>query len=125
MPETKNRKRAAGHELEFAPGGLAEVCEALVGQRQRAVRLNDRHYLVEWQPKSRVWCVINMAALGEHGRSCAAFRYRKHCDHLDLIFALCSPRTGKRPRPRVPRRPRANAPIPLVPRGRRRRHSAP
>ena len=64
--------------------------DALIGQRQRVVRLSEDHYLVQWEPRSDLWCVVKMAALDEHSDSCAAFRFRKYCEHLELIGQLCS-----------------------------------
>ncbi|MGD0949764.1 MAG: hypothetical protein ABSA52_20345 [Candidatus Binatia bacterium] len=64
--------------------------DALIGQRQRVVRLSEDHYLVQWQPRSGLWCVVKMAALDQHGDSCATFRFRKYCEHLELIGQLCS-----------------------------------
>ena len=64
--------------------------DALIGQRQRVVRLSEDHYLVRWEPRSDLWCVVKMAALDEHSDSCAAFRFRKYCEHLELIGQLCS-----------------------------------
>jgi hypothetical protein len=63
--------------------------QALIGQGQRVVRLSEDHYLVQWEPRSDLWCVVKMAALDQHGDSCAAFRFRKHCEHLELISQLC------------------------------------
>jgi len=37
-----------------------------------------------------MWRVINMAELDEHGETYAAFRFRKSCEHLDLVSQLCS-----------------------------------
>ena len=68
----------------------APLHHALIEQRQRVVRLSEDHYLVQWQLRSDLWCVINMAALDQHSGSCAAFRFRKHCEHLELIGQLCS-----------------------------------
>jgi hypothetical protein len=56
---------------------------------QRVVRLSEDYYLVQWEPRSDLWCVVKMAALDQHGDSCAAFRFRKHCEHLELISQLC------------------------------------
>ena len=64
--------------------------DALIGQRQRVVRLSEDQYLVQWEPRSDLWCVVKMAALDEHSDSCAAFRFRKYCEHLELIGQLCS-----------------------------------
>jgi hypothetical protein len=64
--------------------------QVLIGQRQRVVRLSEDHYLVQWQPRSDLWCVVKMAELDRHGDSCAAFRFRKYCEHLELISQLCS-----------------------------------
>jgi len=64
--------------------------QALIGQGQRVVRLSEDHYLVQWEPRSDLWCVVKMAALDEHSDSCAAFRFRKYCEHLELIGQLCS-----------------------------------
>ncbi len=63
---------------------------ALIEQRQRVVRLSENHYLVQWEPRSSMWCVINMAELDEHAETCTAFRFRKSCEHLDLVSQLCS-----------------------------------
>ena len=54
------------------------------------VRLSEDHYLVQWEPRSDLWCVVKMATLDEHSDSCAAFRFRKYCEHLELIGQLCS-----------------------------------
>jgi len=67
-----------------------ELLAALIDQRQPVVRLSGEHYLVQWQARSDLWCIVNMAALDQHGDSCAAFRFRKHCEHLELIGQLCS-----------------------------------
>jgi hypothetical protein len=63
---------------------------ALIGQGERVVRINEDHYLVQWGPRSDLWCVVKMTALDQHGDSCAAFRFRKYCEHLELISQLCS-----------------------------------
>ncbi len=74
-----------------------DLAQALIG-RQPVLRLDKDHFLVQWQPQAHVWCVVNMARLDEHGEHCAAFRFRKYCQHLDLICRLCSeerePATG-------------------------------
>ena len=67
-----------------------QLFAALIDQRHRTVRLSESHYLVQWQARSDLWCVINMAALDQHSDSCPAFRFRKHCEHLELIGQLCS-----------------------------------
>jgi len=43
------------------------------------------HYLVQKQAGSDLWCVIDMGALDQQSDNCAAFRFRNHCEHLDLI----------------------------------------
>ena len=63
---------------------------ALIQNAEAAVRLTDIHYLVQWQPEASIWCVIDMAALDQHGEICSAFRYMQRCEHLDLICQLCS-----------------------------------
>jgi hypothetical protein len=37
-----------------------------------------------------MWCVINMTELDEHAETCAPFRFRKSCEHLDFVSQLCS-----------------------------------
>jgi hypothetical protein len=66
-----------------------QICHGLIEHRYRVVRLSEDHYLVQWQLKSNLWCVINMAMLDEHAESCSTFRFRKHCEHLELIGQLC------------------------------------
>ncbi|MFI5395439.1 MAG: hypothetical protein ACHQ9S_07890 [Candidatus Binatia bacterium] len=68
---------------------LTRLTDAIIEVRQRVVRLSEDHYLVQWQPKSAVWCVINMAALDEHTEACSRFRFRHCCEHIDLIYELC------------------------------------
>jgi hypothetical protein len=71
--------------IDFQP-----LHQALIGQQQRVVRLSEDCYLVQWEPRSDLWCVVKMAALDQHGATCAAFRFRKYCEHLELISRLCS-----------------------------------
>ncbi len=66
------------------------LAQAVIERRQPVLRLDNDHFLVQWQPGAQVWCVVNMAALDEHSEHCAAFRCRKYCQHLDLICRLCS-----------------------------------
>ncbi len=68
----------------------SDIRETLIEHRQPVIRLGENHYLVQWQWGAKVWCVINMAALDDHSENCAAFRFRKRCQHLDLIGQLCS-----------------------------------
>lgn len=63
---------------------------ALIENTDAVVRLTDSHYLVRWQPETRLWCVINMLALDEHADICSEFRYLQRCEHLDLICQLCA-----------------------------------
>ena len=69
---------------------LTRLTGAIIEQQQRAVRLSGNHYLVQWQPQSDLWCVIDMATLDEHTEACARFRFRHCCEHLDLIYELCA-----------------------------------
>jgi hypothetical protein len=80
----------AGNPPDIMGPSLVRLIAALVEQHQSVVRLTENHYLVRWQPRSDLWCVINMAAPDRHGDSCATFRFGKRCEHLDLIGQLCS-----------------------------------
>jgi hypothetical protein len=68
----------------------SQLFAALVDQRHRVVRLSVDHYLVHWEAGSDLWCIVNMGALDQHSDSCAMFRFRKHCEHLELIGELCA-----------------------------------
>src|SRR5438105_395871 len=95
-------------DLLAAVGGSSAGASALVGElhaallkgRRRALRLSDSYYLVQWQPGTSLWCVVNMAALDEHATSCAMFRWRRNCEHIALIHELCSRGIAKRPHAR-------------------------
>ena len=80
----------AGNPPASTTPGSARLAEILVGRHQAAVRLGENHYLVQWQPQSSMWCVIDMAELDEHAETCAQFRFRKNCEHVDLVSQLCS-----------------------------------
>jgi hypothetical protein len=69
---------------------LTRLTDAVIEQRRRVVRVSENHYLVQWQPKSDLWCVIDMATLDEHTEACSRFRFRHCCEHLDLIYELCA-----------------------------------
>jgi hypothetical protein len=85
--EQADLERAAS--LDRAYRALA-LHHALIQNAEAAVRLTDSHYLVQWQPEASLWCVIDMAALDQHGEICSAFRCMQRCEHLDLICQLCS-----------------------------------
>jgi hypothetical protein len=84
-----------GTRLERGKGGSGmaisstQLCRGLIEHQYRVVRLSENHYLVQWQPKSNLWCVVNMEELDGHAESCSIFRFRKHCEHLELIGQLC------------------------------------
>jgi hypothetical protein len=75
---------------DTTPPCSVPLAEILVERRQAVVRLSENHYLVQWQPRSSMWCVINMTELDEHAETCAPFRFRKSCEHLDFVSQLCS-----------------------------------
>ena len=83
-------QRATGKQSEAVPSTLTPLYDALIQGRQRAVRLSDDHYLVQWKSNSSTWCVIDMCALDKHAANCRALRYRLHCEHIELIYQLCS-----------------------------------
>lgn len=73
---------------------LTRLTDAIIEQRRRVVRVSENHYLVQWQLKSDLWCVIDMATLDEHTEACSRFRFRHCCEHLDLIYELCAQAKG-------------------------------
>ncbi len=81
---------AAVYELGSRLNTRLQLRDVLVKQRQRALRLTDNHYLVQWQPHTSMWCVIDMAALDEHASACPTFRFRQCCVHLNWISELCA-----------------------------------
>lgn len=82
--------RGAQKAADDAGTILTQLTDAVIEQRRRVVRLSDNHYLVQWQPRSDLWCVIDMATLDEHTEACSRFRFRHCCEHLDLIYELCA-----------------------------------
>jgi hypothetical protein len=85
QPERKIRTPA-----DEAVSILTRLTDAIIEQRRRVVRVSENHYLVQWQPKSDLWCVIDMATLDAHTEACSRFRFRHCCEHLDLIYELCA-----------------------------------
>jgi hypothetical protein len=90
----------SGNPSDTTAPSAARLLEILIGQREAAVRLGENHYLVRWEPRSSMWCLINMAGLDEHAEICSRFRFRKSCDHLDLVSDLCSREKASRGTPR-------------------------
>jgi hypothetical protein len=78
-----------GQDSGWTETSSPQLCRGLIEHRCRVFRLSEDHYLVQWQFKSDLWCVVNMAELDGHAESCNAFRFRKNCEHLELIGQLC------------------------------------
>jgi hypothetical protein len=89
-----------GNHSDTTALSSARLLEVLIERRQAVVRLSENHYLVQWEPRSSMWCLINMAGLDEHAEICSRFRFRKSCDHLDLVSELCSRENAIRGTPR-------------------------